>query len=218
MTVDEIVKIIQLYTYQNIYSEDSSTSSSKMFENMLLEAIKSVAVEKGSSNSTEAILNSSNTDELDKINTQSSKNTTNNVLNNDSSNINAAISLAASKYGVEEEFIKAVIKQESSFNANAVSKSGAQGLMQLMPSTSRSLGVENPFNVLENIDGGTRYLKRLMETFDGNKQLALSAYNGGIGRMNRLGVDTVQEISKMPRETENYVSKVMKAYNNYKKV
>lgn len=214
MKADEIAKIIQLYTYQNMYSDNNSTSSSSMFETLLMNAIEGIANENSSSISSDPISNSLNTAVSDKTNTQSSKNTTNSVSNN----INDAIKLTSDKYGVEEEFIKAVIKQESSFKANAVSKSGAQGLMQLMPSTAKSLGVENPFNVLENIDGGTRYLKRLMDAFDGNRSLALSAYNGGIGRMNRLGVDTVEEISEMPRETEKYVIKVMQNYNNYKKL
>lgn len=214
MKVDEIAKIIQLYTYQNMNSENDSSSTSAMFENMLMNAIESIASENSSSINSESILNSQSTAALDKVNGETSKNPTNSVSNN----IDDAIKLTAEKYGVEEEFIKAVIKQESSFNPNAVSKSGAQGLMQIMPSTAKSLGVENPFNVLDNIDGGTRYIKRLMDAFDGNKELALSAYNGGIGRMGRLGVDTVEEIDKMPRETENYVSKVMKSYDNYKKL
>jgi soluble lytic murein transglycosylase-like protein len=214
MNVDELSKIIQLYMYQNMYSDNNSTSSSSMFETLLMNAIESVTNTNGSSISSEPIVNSLNTAVSDKTSTQSSKNTTNSVSNN----IDDAIKITSDKYGIEEEFIKAVIKQESAFNANAVSKSGAQGLMQLMPSTAKSLGVENPFNVLDNIDGGTRYLKRLIDSFDGNKELALSAYNGGIGRMNRLGVDTVEEISKMPRETEKYVSKVMQNYSNYKKL
>lgn len=214
MKVDEIAKIIQLYTYQSMYSDNNSTSSSSMFETLLMNAIEDVANGNSSSITSEQVLNSQSTAISDKTSTQNSENSSNEVSNN----IDDAIKLTADKYGVEEEFIKAVIKQESSFNPNAVSKVGAQGLMQLMPSTAKSLGVENPFNVLDNIDGGTRYIKRLMDAFDGNKELALSAYNGGIGRMNRLGVDTVEEIDKMPKETENYVSKVMGNYDKYKKL
>lgn len=132
-------------------------------------------------------------------------------------NIEIAIQAAAKKYGVDEDFIKAMIKQESSFRTDAVSKAGAMGLMQLMPKTAESLGVSNPFNVMENVDGGTKYIKKLMDSFGGSKELALSAYNGGISRMNRRGVDTTEEISNMPKETQNYVDKVMKAYETYKK-
>lgn len=213
MEVDELTKIIQLYMYQNMFTENNSDSSSAMFETILMNAALSIASKNSSTISSEMVSNSQSTTISNKVNIKSSTDVSNKI----SDNIDDAIKYVSDKYGVEEEFIKAVIKQESAFNPNAVSRSGAQGLMQLMPSTAKSLGVENPFNVLDNIDGGTRYLKRLMEAFDGNKELALSAYNGGIGRMNRLGVDTVQEISKMPRETENYVSKVMKNYQNYKK-
>lgn len=214
MEVDELTKIIQLYMYQNMFTENNSNSSSAMFETMLMNAALSIANKNNSSISSEMVSNPQSTTISNKVNVKSNTGVSSKISNN----IDNAIKYVSDKYGVEEEFIKAVIKQESAFNPNAVSRSGAQGLMQLMPSTAKSLGVENPFNVLDNIDGGTRYLKRLMEAFDGNKELALSAYNGGIGRMNRLGVDTVQEISKMPRETENYVSKVMKNYQNYKKV
>lgn len=213
MQAEELSKIIQLYMYQNMYSDNNSTTSSYMFEAVLMKALEEVVNGNSPSMSSNLNLNSEGS-ASEKTNTESNRNTLNNISNN----IDNAIKYASDKYRVEEELIKAVIKQESSFNPNAVSRSGAKGLMQLMPSTAKSLGVENPFNVLDNIDGGTRYLKRLMEAFSGNKELALSAYNGGIGRMKKLGVDTVQEIYKMPRETENYVSKVMKNYNNYKKV
>lgn len=214
MEADKLAKIIQLYMYQNMFAENNSTSSSAMFEAILMSAIESAANEKSVSVSREPVLSSQSTEISNKVSTERDKG----ISSNTSNNISDAIKYVSDKYGVEEELIKAVIKQESGFNPKAVSSSGAQGLMQLMPSTAKSLGVENPFNVLDNIDGGTRYLKRLMEAFDGNKELALSAYNGGIGRMNRLGVDTVSEISKMPRETENYVSKVMNYYRNYKEV
>ena len=149
----------------------------------------------------------------DQANSQTSTNNT--AASNE--NIDIAIQAAAKKYGVDEDFIKAMIKQESSFRSDAVSKAGAMGLMQLMPKTAESLGVNNPFNVMENVDGGTKYIKNLMDSFGGSKELALSAYNGGISRMNRRGVDTTEEIINMPKETQNYVDKVMKAYESYKK-
>lgn len=214
MNAEQLSKIFQLYMYQNIFGENNSASTSEMFETMLMMAIEGTV--KGSG--TDSSLNSQNIAVSDKVNASFSKDISNSISNNVSSNIDSAIKYASDKYGVEEELIKAVVKQESSFNPNAVSSAGAQGLMQLMPSTAKSLGVENPFNVLDNIDGGTRYLKRLIEAFGGNKELALSAYNGGIGRMNKLGVDTVEEISKMPKETENYVNKVMNNYRNYKNI
>ena len=86
---------------------------------------------------------------------------------------------AADRYGVDEALIAAVIEAESQFNPRAVSRRGAQGLMQLMPDTAASLGVEDPFSPRENIHGGVRHLRSLMDRFDNNVPLALAAYNAG---------------------------------------
>ena len=137
---------------------------------------------------------------------------------NISPRIDNAIKEASKKYGVEESFVRSIIKQESSFNPNCTSKAGAKGLMQLMDYNCKEYGVKNPYNIEDNINGGVKYIKELLDKFDGNKQLALSAYNGGITRMRNRGVDTVQEIVKMPKETIDYVTKVMGYYNQYKEV
>lgn len=126
--------------------------------------------------------------------------------------IEEAVNNASRKYGVDRDLIMAVIKQESSFNPNATSHAGAQGLMQLMPGTARELGVTNSYDIEQNIDGGTRYLKSMLEMHGNSKQLALAAYNAGPGTLKKRGVDTVEEISKLPSETRNYVQKVMKYY------
>lgn len=86
---------------------------------------------------------------------------------------------AAENYEVDPALIRAVILAESSYNPQAVSKRGAQGLMQLMPKTARSLGIEDSFDPAMNIDGGVRYLRQLLDRFDGDVQLALAAYNAG---------------------------------------
>lgn len=86
---------------------------------------------------------------------------------------------AASRYGLSEDLIAAVIEAESQFNPRAVSRRGAQGLMQLMPGTAATLGVTNPFSPRENIHGGARHLRSLMDRFDNNVPLALAAYNAG---------------------------------------
>ncbi|MDI6619401.1 MAG: lytic transglycosylase domain-containing protein [Clostridiales bacterium] len=135
---------------------------------------------------------------------------------NTGGNINEAVEASSRKYGVDADLIKSVIKQESGFNPKAVSKAGALGLMQLMPKTASALGVDNPLDAMENIDAGTRYLKSLIDSYGGDIKLALAAYNGGIGRMRRLNVNSPDKIDAMPSETQNYVSKVYKNYETYK--
>ncbi|MHC1684496.1 MAG: lytic transglycosylase domain-containing protein [Clostridiaceae bacterium] len=125
--------------------------------------------------------------------------------------IDKAITNACKKYNMDPNFIRAVIKQESSFNPNAVSGAGAMGLMQLMPATARGLGVTNAFDINQNVDAGTRYLKQKLDMY-GDVRLALAAYNAGSGTMQNRGVKTVDDLYKMPEETRNYVSKIMKNY------
>lgn len=115
------------------------------------------------------------------------------------------------QHNVDSCLIKAVIRIESDFNFLAVSKKGAQGLMQLMPATARELNVKNPFDPVANIDGGTRYLKQLLETFNGDLPLALAAYNAG--------PTLVKSKNRIPRipETIKYVRNVLGRYRYYKK-
>lgn len=117
---------------------------------------------------------------------------------------------AATKYEIEPELIHAVIKTESNGNQRAVSKKGAIGLMQLMPSTAMDMDVNNPFNPEENIEGGARYLRYLIERFNGDLTLALAAYNAGPKTVEKYG--NVPPIS----ETRQYVKKVFSLYNGKK--
>ncbi|MEG0371227.1 MAG: lytic transglycosylase domain-containing protein, partial [Clostridium sp.] len=137
---------------------------------------------------------------------------------NISPRIQDSITNTSKKYGVDEDFVKAIIKQESNFNPNCKSGAGAMGLMQLMSYNCSEYSVKNPYNIEDNINGGVKYIRELLEKFDGNKQLALSAYNGGITRMSKRGVDTVPEIVNMPKETRDYVSKVMGYYKQYNQI
>lgn len=110
---------------------------------------------------------------------------------------------AAKKYGLSPLLIDAVARQESGYRVNVVSRVGAIGVMQLMPGTARMLGVRNPRDPEANIHGGARYLRRLLDRFDGNLAFALAAYNAGPARVERArGVPRIAE-------TQNYVSKIL---------
>ncbi len=120
------------------------------------------------------------------------------------------IDKASRKHRISFPLVKAVIKVESNFNPRAVSRAGAQGLMQIMPGTADLLNVSDPFDPRENIMGGTRYLRMLMDRFDGKLSFVLAGYNAGPERVDRYkGIPPI-------RETQNYVKKVKKYYRMFK--
>ncbi len=120
--------------------------------------------------------------------------------------ISNIISEISAKHGVNEKLIRALIKQESGFNPTVVSKAGATGLMQLMPETAKSLGVADAKDPVQNVDGGVRYLKSMMEKYNGNLILALAAYNAGPGAVDKYG--------GVPpyKETQNNVKNILANY------
>ena len=111
--------------------------------------------------------------------------------------------LASKRYHIPVSLLKAVAKAESNFNAKAESGAGAQGIMQLMPATAKSLGVTDPFDAEQNIMGGAKYLSQMLQKFDGNTEFSLAAYNAGPGNVLKYGGIPPFE------ETQNYVAKVM---------
>ncbi len=121
-----------------------------------------------------------------------------------------AIAWYARRYGLHPALLRAVIKAESDFDPAAVSRTGAQGLMQLMPRTAASLKVRDPFNPIENIRGGAKHLRSLIDRFNGDLTLALAAYNAGEYRVKRY-----QQVPPI-RETRFYVKKVLMYYHAYR--
>ena len=120
--------------------------------------------------------------------------------------IDTAIEQAAARHNVDPNLVRAVVKVESNFNPNAVSRKGAMGLMQLMPATARQLKVKNPFDPEQNVDAGVRHLKQLLESYGGDVKLTLAAYNAGSGAVARN--------SGVPHyaETQNYVRRITNLY------
>ena len=125
-----------------------------------------------------------------------------------SAQLDAIFDEASSKYGVDAKFLKAIAKCESDFSTECTSRSGAMGIMQLMPQTAASLGVTNAYDPYQNIMGGARYISEKLAQYNGDKSLALAAYNAGSGNVAKYG--------GIPpfKETQNYVAKVMAYYNS----
>ena len=124
--------------------------------------------------------------------------------------IESLVSANSAAWGVDPALVKAIIANESGFNANATSRTGAQGLMQLEPETAAGLGVSNAYDPAQNVWGGTRYIRGLLERFHGDVRLAVAAYNAGPG--------AVEKYDGVPPyvETQNYVQNVLASYSKYK--
>lgn len=153
----------------------------------------------------ESLSNISMTQALQNLEPENETSSINSTYANKSQLI-SMINQVAQKHGVDEKLVQALIKQESGFNPNAKSKVGAIGLMQLMPSTAKAMGVKNPYNATQNVEGGVKYLKSMLSKYNGNVILALAAYNAG--------PNAVDKYSGVPpyKETQNYVKNILANY------
>lgn len=224
----DLLKMTALMSNNNSYKTYNNTESGQAFDMLILSLLKAVAnTPQGRTNQyvnnccTCCNHNNNNTqpsnnktENLDTVNSMHNSNKLTSTSKNKDVNaqIENAIAISSKKYGVDENLIRAIIKVESDFNPKCTSKAGAKGLMQLMPENCRDLGVKNPYDIYENIDGGTRHIKEYLDKYNGDTKMALMAYNGGPTRMRKRGVNSPEDIYLMPKETQNYVPKVMKYY------
>ena len=171
----------------------------KKFENMYKEIKSNKIQNNNKKNTIHPYLDTNNSNE-DKIDTKLIE--TDKNLFSRREKINDAINKASKKYKISEDLIRAIIKVESNYNPYGISKAGAMGLMQLMPHTILKTGIEKPFDIYENIDAGTRYMKMMLNRYDNDLEKALAAYNAGPSRVDEY--DGIPDIE----ETINYVEKV----------
>ncbi|MFE4140510.1 lytic transglycosylase domain-containing protein [Peribacillus sp. YIM B13472] len=210
------LQAIQQFTDGSVTNTNTNSSRS-VFQDMLSELVSGDALESTSQKlgsllsnvvtETKSFLQPGGLTSMN-INPISTAHANNQSSSETATNYDHIISRAASLYNLPEKLIKSVIKQESNFNPEATSYAGATGLMQLMPATAKSLGVDDATDPEQNIMGGSKYLSQMMARYDGDIQVALAAYNAGPGN-----VDKYNGIPPF-KETQNYVQKVYGTFSS----
>jgi soluble lytic murein transglycosylase-like protein len=212
-TLSQLLQL-QILGKLNLSASDSTVSSDDTTDTSFNDLLQSLMGQVSSTQPTAA----------DQVNTAASLLATSNFgfyppALSGSSSYDPLIEQASNQYGVDSSLIKAVVDAESSFQNHAVSSAGAKGLMQLMDDTAQGLGVTDSFDPQQNIQAGTRYLSNLLQNYNGSESMALAAYNGGSGRLARLGITNEQQLyqkyDQLPQETQGYVQKVLQLKNNY---
>lgn len=202
--------ILPLYEDENISNNQENIEENKIEEIEKISNIQNEGIVPQENDFLNAFEDQVEMDDADDIKLESVNFKPKISINPQNTNIDEIVETLSKKYGVDSDFVKAVIKQESGYNPKATSKKGAMGLMQLMPKTAQSLGVQDAYNPWQNVEGGIKHLKNLLNKYDNNQELALAAYNAGSG--------AVQKYGGIPpyKETQNYVKSIMSAYNKTK--
>lgn len=201
MNIDTLKAMLELKALQNFGTNNSSSTSTLSFQDLL-----NCLLTEDEVTALSEPLNGDSSSGSNVTSTMAKTTLPPLSLLNSTGNIGELVNKASESYNIPAKLINAVIKQESDYNPNAVSTSGAAGLMQLTPATASSLGVDDIFNPAQNIDAGSKYLKQMLDRYDGNIELALAAYNAGPGNVDKYGGIPPFE------ETQNYVKKITNSY------